>query len=366
MPDVSIEDVLRSLTFNEVTVLYWKCRDLKYEEIKIKLNYSVDWVTLQMSHVYQKLGFNKEMHWTKRKEILDREVCPTLSKILENKPPKPEEWPPDIEEPVANPETYALVLYDEKSEEEEKKGEIEKVIPTPIVAIPQRPQRRGRLLFLALIVIVGCIGIGIIGYILGQRNNPFSFLVSATLAATETSTPMPTGNPTNTPTLIPSSTFTPAPTSTLTPTPTLSPTPTETKSPLGLAVGDELSDNRVTLKLNEIKYEQGRTRVGHKPLAPIIFGFVFTNHSGETILLQIGPDKFRAEDNLGNQLTCDFWNGVVETTETIQQPLENEKTFGIGAFCGEGKIPPGVTTYTLYVTSFSSLPDSTWIAELPR
>jgi hypothetical protein len=127
-----------------------------------------------------------------------------------------------------------------------------------------------------------------------------------------------------------------------------------------------LSDNRVTLKFREIRYEQGRTRVGQRPPAPIVFVFDFTNHSGETILLQLGQDKFRAEDNLGNKLTCEFWNGVTEAVETIQRPLENEQTFEISVFCGEGKVPPDVTTYTLYVTGFSSLPDSTWIAKVVR
>ncbi len=364
MSNQSIVEKLRILTFNEVTVLYWKCQGLKYEQIKLRVDYGVDWVQLQMSNVYAKLGFSKEMHWSKRVEILEKEVCPALNKILEGNPPKLDEWPPDIEKPEINPETYPLVLYDEiRPEEPEEPTDIDKYRHAPITVI-SRPRTNWRLV-LALIVLTGIICMAL-GFLLGQRNIQIPFLVSVTSTITDTPTLTPTFTPTETftPTLTPA--FTLNPTKTLTPSPTLTLTPTETKSPLGLNKGDELSDSRVTLMLKEIKYEQGRSRIGNKPLAPIIFSFDFTNHSGETIILQIGSDKFRVEDNLGNQLTCDFWNGVVETTETIQQPLGNEGTFGIGAFCGEGKIPPGVTTYTLYVTNFSSLPDSTWIAEVQR
>lgn len=363
MNDQPIEEKLRKLTFNEVTVLYWKCQGLKYEQIKLRVDYSVDWVQLQMSNVYAKLGFSKEMHWAKRVEILDKEVCPALNEILGGKPPKPDEWPPDIEKPEPNPETYPLIIYDEIRPEEPEPSNLEVFQPTPITVIPrQRVNWRPSLL---LIILTGIICM-VLGFLLGQRNIPIPFLATATPTITYTPSQTPTFTPTETYTPTITSTSTLTPTKTLTPAPTLTRTPTETQSPLGLTKGDELSDNRVTLMLREIKYEQGRSRIGNKPLAPIIFGFNFTNHSGETIILQIGTDNFRVEDNLGNKLSCDFWNGVVETTETIQQPLGNEGTFAIDAFCGEGKIPPGVTTYTMYVTGFSSLPDSTWIAEVQR
>jgi hypothetical protein len=158
------------------------------------------------------------------------------------------------------------------------------------------------------------------------------------------------------------------PTSSFTSTLTITPLPTDTRSPFGLIRGQELSDNRVTLKLKEIKYQQGRTRVGQRPRALIVFEFDFINHSGDTIQLDIGPDKFRVEDNLENKLTCDFWNGLgaFETAETIKQALDNGQTIRLGVYCGEGQIPSDVMTYTLYVTDFSSLPDSTWIVEVAR
>ncbi|MBV5342639.1 hypothetical protein JZU68_03165, partial [bacterium] len=77
---MSIDDQLRKLTKNEMTVLYWKCKGLKYEQIGARLTYGVDWVTLTMGGVYTKLGFSKEMHWTKRWEILKTEVCPLVPK----------------------------------------------------------------------------------------------------------------------------------------------------------------------------------------------------------------------------------------------------------------------------------------------
>ena len=71
---MSIEDILKRLSVNEATVLYWKSQKLNYEEISNNLGYSIDWVTLQMGSVYRKLGFDKKMHWVQRVKILETEV----------------------------------------------------------------------------------------------------------------------------------------------------------------------------------------------------------------------------------------------------------------------------------------------------
>lgn len=307
MSNESIEENLRSLTPNELTVLKLKCQDLKYAAIAERLGYSVEWVQFQMSSAYKKLGFSKDMHHTQRKKILEDEICPKLEEIKEE----------TTEEPVPEPEPemLALVLYDDQDGGDNWDETGIQEVP-PAIVIPPPPRRR-RLWGLLILVLLGCLGIGVGGYLLGRGNIPIPFLDTATPTITYTPTLTPTFTPTETftPTLTPTDTLTP--TETLTPTPTQTQTPTETQSPLGLTVGDSLSDNRVTLKLQLLKYEQGRTRIGHKPLAPIIYDFVFTNHSGDTILLEITPDKFYAEDNLGNKLTCDFWNGIVETTESF-------------------------------------------------
>ena len=49
---MSIDDQIKLLTKNEMTVLYWKCRGLTHEQIRLRLTYSKDWVQLQMSTAY--------------------------------------------------------------------------------------------------------------------------------------------------------------------------------------------------------------------------------------------------------------------------------------------------------------------------
>jgi hypothetical protein len=90
-------------------VLKWKCKGLEYLKIAGRLGYSVAWVQLQMSTAYRKLGFNSSMHWTQRKKILEKEICPRLPKDIEGWVPKQE----TIEETREDPEMLSLVLYDE-------------------------------------------------------------------------------------------------------------------------------------------------------------------------------------------------------------------------------------------------------------
>jgi len=135
---MSIEDTLKSLTKNEFTVLYWKSQGLKYEQIATQLDYSIDWVTLQMGNVYRKFGFKKDMHWTKRQEILEKEIYPKLPKNLE-------EWEFEVvpdrqtenvkEEPAQDPQITALVLYDENKFKKEKTEKPKK--EPPIIVIQQ-------------------------------------------------------------------------------------------------------------------------------------------------------------------------------------------------------------------------------------
>ncbi|MFC1879100.1 hypothetical protein ACFLZW_04235 [Chloroflexota bacterium] len=130
MSYISIEEALRTLTQNEITVLYWKCRGLKYEEIGELLNYGVDWVQMHMSNTYAKLGFDSSMHWTKRAKILKETHCPTLAKIidrlkkqhsLKNAKDVFQYWPPDPPDSQPNPYALALVIEDENREIEYRK-----------------------------------------------------------------------------------------------------------------------------------------------------------------------------------------------------------------------------------------------------
>jgi hypothetical protein len=177
---------------------------------------------------------------------------------------------------------------------------------------------------------------------------------SPTLQSTATDTPLPTDTVT--------------PTLTLTPTETTTPTPSATQATEGLKKGDELraTDNRVTLRLREVKYDQGTTSVGNRSWIPIAFIFDFTNHSSEPIPLDLDQTKFKVEDNLGNESKCLFWQ-VTEARTAIRINVDPGRTVEIGVFCGEGQLPSEVTSYILYVRGlFSSLPDSTWEHKIVR
>jgi hypothetical protein len=208
-----------------MTVLYWKCKGLKYEQIGARLTYGVDWVTLTMGGVYTKLGFSKEMHWTKRWEILKTEVCPLVPKNLDD-------WQPVIEitegsreeireEPVVNPEIKALVLYDEKMIEAEKEKSL--IPPKPKETIVIRDLTKGQKTFrrfvFALLAAVIISFLGIVVYNLGRGATPAPQIIIIT------TTPIPTS--TETPT--PLATVTPLPTITFTPEPTFTPLPTATE-----------------------------------------------------------------------------------------------------------------------------------------
>src|SRR5687768_17199013 len=134
---------LPSLTPTEKKVLYYKCQGLKYEAIAKELNYSIEWVTLEMGKVYRKLGFKKEMHWTARNKILKNEICPNVPENLEEWL-STEEIMEAINEPVTeprvDPEITALVLYDEREEAKEKGEQSRRAVEPPVIHIPRRPQ----------------------------------------------------------------------------------------------------------------------------------------------------------------------------------------------------------------------------------
>jgi len=266
---MSIAENLKTLTKNEITVLSYKCKGLKYEQIKKRTGFSLGWVQLQMVGVYTKLGFSKDMHWSKRRDILENEVCPLIPKNLDD-------WEPiktfrkkitdeviqetredsGVAEPVeeiteeplveatetdADPEMMALVLYDEAKLQEADLEDTKprKVVPAspPVIVIPSKPpiiKRFGALIRLVLLILVLCI-VGSFAYYLGRGST------SPTQPVVITATFPPAANPSDTALPIASEAFTP--TITLAPIPTFTAMPTYTSKPtISLPFADNFSN----------------------------------------------------------------------------------------------------------------------------
>lgn len=223
---MSTEEILSSLTEHEATVLFWKCRGLKYDQIGDRLGYSVEWVTLQMSYVYSKLGFDNKLHWTKRKEKLEEEICPVFSKLTEDNPASLKKFPLSKEaikeEPQEDPQMMALVLYDEMQVEEAKKTSLQMVPPT-IINVPARTNPVTRLLRLLIFSVLLLVALAVVGYFAFQLGS--STQISPTQILPEASQPPNEAQASATFSLEPTtiSTDTPIPTHIPTPSPTLNP-----------------------------------------------------------------------------------------------------------------------------------------------
>ena len=96
---------------------------------------------------------------------------------------------------------------------------------TRIDSVIRRRRNRGRLVILAVLLVIGGVG-GALGY---MNREPIQETLGAIFFPTMTYTPTPTQTPTVTPT--PTLTFTPSDTPTATYTPTHTPTPTDTLTP---------------------------------------------------------------------------------------------------------------------------------------
>ncbi len=290
MAKTSVEDVLRGLPEVEATILYLKCEELDYKAIAERRNRSVPWVTWQMASVYHKLLLDKKdektgqsLHKSVRMKILGEKVCPVLQKLIDGKssnlknfplgesavieepppPPPPEEFLPPI---LYN--AWLLVIQDDKPNEPPPP-------PPPIVIPPRLPGQTRRPpiipIILGTLAVCVCLPALIYGaYRLGRGASP----TPPPILASDTEEVLVTETPTVTLTAAPADTLTPTLTST--PTATLTPIPTDTISPIGLGVGKELSDDRVTLRLTKVAYDEKYDRLGSR-VAPISFYFDYTN-----------------------------------------------------------------------------------------
>lgn len=399
MPIQSLEDRLKTLDYHQGIVLYWSCKGLKYEDIAERYKYTKAWCVWQMSSVYRKLGIDqidpatgKSLAWQRRREILRDEVCPVFTQLVKDDPnniedfpllqegmiveppsgtvippPEPPQLPSGpLPDPTVPPpaDFYPIELYRawlmvlEDDEKKDNGGNIVK----PIILEP-RPNWRSLSLITTVFVFLGCLAVGVGAFLLGRGTFARATETPVpTIQLTSTSEPSPTIQPTDTQTALPTDTL--APTLTETPTETIIPIPTDTKSPIGLLKGDALVDTRVTLQLNDIQYNQNYDRIGQRR-APISYLFDFTNHSGETILLRFNTNDFKISDNTGATANCEFYL-ITGATKEINTELKNGDTIPIVARCGLGTLSASVNTVTLTVSAFSSLPESTWVVDIPH
>ncbi|MBE0649913.1 MAG: hypothetical protein IH595_03630 [Bacteroidales bacterium] len=251
MTSPSYVDALKSLTRNEAYVLYWKCYGSNYVQIAQKLDFGEDWVTLQMSRVYKKLGFNKEIHSSERKRILKTTYCPLFNDLIEGQYSNIDKWIPiptpvevgvgvnkeePKEEPTPDPEMLALVLYDAKQTEED---ESKKPKPDPpVIHVPARlpaprptlAERFRRIFIFAIIVLTVICAVGYFAFRFGQQSLslvPQPSSPTPIELPTLTDTPPPSFTPTLLLTETPQLTNTPIPTDTIEPTFTATSLPAE-------------------------------------------------------------------------------------------------------------------------------------------
>ena len=167
---------------------------------------------------------------------------------------------------------------------------------------------------------------------------------------------------TNNPTTPDTQSSTPAQTSTLTATPTSTSTPTSTQSPLELTVGDSWSDDRVTLELDEVKFNQE-----YYGSSAIWMAFEFNNHSGTDILLRFQAEDFSLQDNVGRDYNCWYILRYPYTSEGVNATVKNGSVFKFTLGCGKSiSFDEQVSSVVLGIEQFSSLPSMAWTIEIPR
>jgi hypothetical protein len=349
---MDIENDLKELDITQISILYWRAKKLPDKEIGKKFDKGEDWVEARMGEIYKELGFDPKMHARQKKKILEQDYFPLVLLLTNDDPDTLLDWPlqakKDVDQnrPKSTPPTRK---------------------PSKTVDQP-RPNSRSIWTWLWIPIVLLLLGALFGAFWLG-RNNASQPPQPTAVTATFDSNQVDLTQSSVAPLLTDTAQVTDAPTDTLTPTltstppATFTPIPTDTRSPFGLVKGDELSDNRVTMKLTDIQYNQKYDGIGAK-VAPISFFFDFRNHSGETIVLRIESGDFHSVDNTGYEADCWFYH-ISGAGQQINEPLENGATRQIVARCGLGNLNPDVTTVTLTVHPFTSLTESTWVVEIP-
>ena len=363
-------DGLLALNLEEIKIIFLRCRGDTVEETAEYLHIGASTIYSRMPEICKLLGVK---NW---KEIED-ELCISLRRIVRDVRALEEGWPEAFREkiealrepkepadkpikPGVSPSMDLPVSESiEPPSNNEKNGEVSArpQMPWPLIAIP--------LVILGLLCIAGLVfGGSLLQNIMnpGGSSQPDTQTAVSSVQDTATSEPSPTVQPTNTETPLPTDTLTP--TRTFTPTATLTPIPTDTVPPIGLTKGAVLQDDRVILKLTDVVFNIGYDRIGNRR-APVAFIFDFTNKSHETIVVQFDSSNFVVQDNTGRTFECWFFH-ISGAVDKWTSNLDDNKTLKIETRCGDGNVPPEVTMYTLTVHPFTSLPESTWVANVPR
>ena len=168
------------------------------------------------------------------------------------------------------------------------------------------------------------------------------------------------------PTQLPSPTLEPSPTTIPSATPLPTPTPTQTPFPTEFVLGETATDNRVLLELEDIIYDPVSRGVGSWPFI-VKYQFRFKNVSNEDIFLQINRSHASLTDNLGDTHECYLSVGTLGPTGEISRQIKPDNGLQMNVWCGpDRKINTNMEWFRLTIEEFTSIPETTWLAEIPR
>lgn len=380
MTDPKIKEQLMTLTQTETKILYFKCQKFKIWKIASNLGYSDQWVSLHMTNVYAKLGFDPREHWTSRIKKLEKDYCPVLCSLINNLEDF-DQWPPDSIKPPVLIKEYELAVREDRKREEKKEDEgenieegefqikkVKELLPPPEEdqgKTPPPPKPRDpwwKKYFGCIIVGCGCSLITILALVIliymALQNPPFrqmivNFLQPNLVMATaapkvmETSAVIPI---IQSPTL----TFPVQPTVTIpqtfTPFSDLQNPPPETIIPFG----EYYSKSGISVSLSDFNYS-------HKEIS---FYINIRNDRSENYLFRFRPTVFSATDNLGHQYHVDDGSGrPIDELKTTTIDAQDSGGYNVwsSTWFIYGEIGPEVTQLFIHATDLAGMQDLTWV-----
>jgi hypothetical protein len=380
---IAIREDLKRLTPRQERIVRERCATGKSVMGMVEsLGISEGTINSELKTIYGKLRLDNGI------KDLDELVCEVLRRLDEPEPPVPKEpeTPPAVPEQVVvswedlspRPEATPVVGGPVIAEIFEDSPPIQEIPVGPLFSpLPQvepinPPGRRFLLWVLAAIAVVIASTIFVLNMDGDQRENatPTATEEIAAFVASSTPTLSPTPGPSPTPTvtLEPTATWTPEPTV----TPSTTPTPIPTIDPLGLKIGDEFADGRVTIEMTDYRFGN----YFRNDWYGLIFMMEFNNHSGEEILLNFEANDFQVTDNLGRLYTCEFvmlsLQKVIANLPMLSEvniPMVNDEVATFELQCSDHVfLDDQVTNIALNLTGgkLSTLPQLTWHIDVPR